>query len=134
MAENLLYDEKKIIKKGVCISTHMKWTRTLESGNWNILTSLWRFRTDGVCISILSFSSSFLCVSVWAGHADTHQSDHQRPPGTWAVHHRREGQNLCKGEGFKSTINTNTFLVLVIFFRETVASHPPSRDWVGHYD
>lgn len=39
-----------------------------------------------------------MCASVWAGHADTHQSDHQRPPGTRSLHHWGEGQDLCKGE------------------------------------
>lgn len=45
-----------------------------------------------------------MCGSVWAGHADTHQSDHQRPPGTRALHHRGEGQNLCKGESLISAL------------------------------
>lgn len=39
-----------------------------------------------------------MCAPVWAGYADTHQSNHQRPPGTWTLHHWGKGQNLCKGE------------------------------------
>lgn len=45
-----------------------------------------------------------VCGSVWAGHADTHQSDHQRPPGTRALHHRGEGQNICEGESLLSAL------------------------------